>query len=158
MSLASKLTTLSSLLVMFAVLAFTAMNIRQQRVDFYQDLEEQARLTLNTLPLTMRDSLYYLELDELEDVAKVVSSNESITLFIVYSRHGAVLVDANQQEPKFDQAVDPLGESIVSLSSDSMYLEWQETQLVAGRPVVLGNSTIGGVVIGFSTLPLEEKK
>ena len=157
MHLASKLTTLSSLLVMFAVLLFALSNIRQERADFSQELEDQARLMLDTLPVTMRDALYYLVLDELEDVANVVSSNEQITMFVVYSRSGAVLVDASQSTPRFDQAVDPVGEKIVSLSPGSIYLEWQPEQLVAGRPVVLGNSTIGGVAIGFSTLPLEEK-
>jgi diguanylate cyclase (GGDEF)-like protein len=112
---------------------------------------------LETLPLTMRDPLYNLELDELEDVATVVSSNEMITLFIVYDRRGAILVDASQEELRFDQTVDPLGKEIISLAPESIHLDWQDEQLVAGHTVVLGNSTIGGVAIGFSTHPLDEK-
>jgi diguanylate cyclase (GGDEF)-like protein len=157
MRLASKLTALSGVLVMLAVLTLTVENLRQERANFNQELEEQAKLMLDTLPLTMRDPLYNLELDELEDVANVVSSNEMITLFIVYDRRGAILVDASQEELKFDQTVDPLGEEIISLAPESTYLDWQDEQLVAGRTVVLGNSTIGGVAIGFSTHPLDEK-
>jgi diguanylate cyclase (GGDEF)-like protein len=157
MHLASKLTALSGFLVMITVLTLAVVNMRQERANFNQELEEQARLMLDTLPLTMRDPLYNLELDELEDVANVVSSNENINLFIVYDRRGAMLVDASLDELKFDQTVDPLGEEIISLAPDSIYLDWQEEQLVAGRTVVLGNTTIGGVAIGFSTHPLDEK-
>jgi diguanylate cyclase (GGDEF)-like protein len=157
MHLASKLTALSGFLVMITVLTLAVVNMRQERANFNQELEEQARLMLDTLPLTMRDPLYNLELDELEDVANVVSSNENINLFIVYDRRGAMLVDASLEELKFDQTVDPLGEEIISLAPDSIYLDWQEEQLVAGRTVVLGNTTIGGVAIGFSTHPLDEK-
>jgi diguanylate cyclase (GGDEF)-like protein len=156
LNLASKLTALTSSLVMLAVLTFTVLGMRQEQENFKQELEDQARLMLDTLPLTMRDSLYNLELDELEDVSNVVSSNEMITLFIVYDRRGAILVDASQ-ELKFDQTVDPLGEKIISLAPESIYRDWQVEQLVAGRTVVLGNTTIGGVAIGFSTHPLDEK-
>lgn len=157
MHLASKLTLLTSFLVMLAVLTIAVFNMRQERADFKQELEDQAVLMLDTLPLTMRDSLYNLELDELEDVARVVIRNPQITLFIVYDQRGAVLVDASQAELKFDQTVDPLGEEITALAPDDTYFNWQDEQLVAGRAVVLGNATIGGVAIGFSTLSLAEK-
>jgi diguanylate cyclase (GGDEF)-like protein len=157
MNLASKLTALTSFLVMLAVLTFTILDMRQEQANFKQELEDQARLVLDTLPLTMRDSLYNLEIDELDDVANVVISNEMITLFIVYDRRGAILVDASQEELKFDQTVDHLGEKIISLAPESIYRDWQDEQLIAGRKVVLGNTTIGGVAIGFSTHPLDEK-
>jgi diguanylate cyclase (GGDEF)-like protein len=157
MNLATKLTAVSSILVMVAVGTFTFLNMRVERTNFQTELEDQARLLLDTLPLTMRDPLYYLELDELEDVANIVTSNENITKFIVYDRAGAILVDANQQELQFNQSIDSLGSKIISLPADRIYLDWQNEQLIAGRAVYLGNSAIGGVTIGFSTQPLDEK-
>jgi signal transduction histidine kinase len=155
--LASKLAGFTSLLVMAVVFALTSLTVQRERISFQQELEGQARLLLETLPLTMRDSLYLLELDELVDVAHSVSDQETVTLFIVYDAQGATLVDAALSTPVFSQVVDPLGERLINLDPRQIYLDWQEDQLVAGRVIVLGNQRIGALAMGLSTAPLDEK-
>jgi signal transduction histidine kinase/CheY-like chemotaxis protein len=159
--LGSKLASLASLLVMVVVLTLTYLTIQREQASFQQELEGKANLLLETLPLTMRDQLYRLELDELVDIARVVSGHENVVLFIVYDEHGAILVDASLPEPAFSQAIDPLGERLVSAgqsgSENDFYLDWQEERLVAGRAISLGNQSIGAVAIGLSTEPLNRK-
>jgi signal transduction histidine kinase len=155
--LASKLAGFTSLLVMVVVFTLTSLTVRRERTSFRQELEGQARLLLETLPLTMRDSLYRLELDELVDVASSVSDQETVTLFIVYDAQGATLVDAALSTPVFSQVVDPLGERLINLDPRQIYLDWQGAQLVAGRVIVLGNQRIGALAMGLSTAPLDEK-
>jgi signal transduction histidine kinase/DNA-binding response OmpR family regulator len=157
LSLGSKLAGLASLLVMVVVLALTYLNIQREQTSFHQELESQATLLLETLPLTMRDQLYRLELDELLDIAGVVSDNENVTLFIVYNKQGAILVDASLPTPVFSQAVDPLGEALVNSDQNQIQMNWQKDQLVASRVVSLGNQRIGAVTIGLSTEPLDQK-
>jgi len=157
LSLGSKLAGLASLLVMVVVLALTYLNIQREQTSFHQELESQATLLLETLPLTMRDQLYRLELDELLDIARVVSDNENVTLFIVYNKQGAILVDASLPTPVFSQAVDPLGEALVNSDQNQIQMNWQKDQLVASRVVSLGNQRIGAVTIGLSTEPLDQK-
>ncbi len=156
-SIGSRLTGLSSLLVLVVVVALTSMTVYRERASFQQALEEEADLLLETLPQTMRDSLYKLEVDELMDVARVVSDNENVTLFIVYDQQGAVLVDADEPQPVFSQRPDPLGQALITAAKEQVQLDWQEEQLVAGRAVVLGNEPIGAVAIGLSTEPLERQ-
>ncbi len=155
--LGSKLAVLASLQVMVVVFGLTFLTVQREQASFRQELESQVDLLLETLPLTMRDSLYRLELDELLDVAKVVSDNDDVTLFIVYDRDGAILVDASLAEPVFAQVVDPLGQRLVEAGSEQTYLDWRQGELVAGRSVSLGNQQIGAVAIGLSTEPLDQK-
>lgn len=155
--LASKLTGLISLLIVVVVLALTIPATHLEQVRFRQELESQSDLLLETLSLTMRDNLYRLELDELVDIATVVSANDNVTLLKIYDTNGALLVDASQPEPIFSQRVDDLGETLIEAGASHLYLDWQEEQLVAGRAIALGNQQIGAVAIGLSTAPLNEK-
>lgn len=155
--LSSKLAGLTGLLVIAIVLSLTYQTVQREQASYRQSLEGQARFLLETLPLTMRDQLYKLELDELTDIAKVVSANPNVTLFIVYDSQGMNLVDTTQPGFSFSQEVDPLGKKLLGNSQDEIYLDWQETQLVAGQAVTLGKQPIGAVAIGLSTAPLTQK-
>ncbi|MBK9928090.1 MAG: HAMP domain-containing protein [Anaerolineales bacterium] len=157
MSLQAKISGLMSLLVLATVLALTFLSIQRERANFQKELLEQANLLLDTTSLTLRDSLYNLQLDELSDVAKVVGSNPDVTVFIVYDQKGKVLVDSSQANLGFSQTPDPLGEKLLKLKANDEYSEWQDGQLLAGRSVILGNRPIGAVVTGLSTEPLNQK-
>ncbi len=160
--LSSKQALLASLLVMAVVFALTYLTVQRERASFQQGLESQAELLLETLPLTMRDQLYRLELDELADIARVVSGNENVVMFVVYDKQGAILVDASLDKLTFSQEVDPLGEQLIGFArndsrQDDVHLDWQQEQLIAGRAITLGNQPIGAVAIGLSTEPLNQK-
>ncbi len=155
--LGSKLAGLSSLLVLAVVLVLTLFSMRRERESFRQELESQATLMLETLPLTIRDQLYQLQIDELQDVANVVGDNERVTLLKIYGSEGALLVDAERDEPVFGRVAEPLGESLIRLGDKEIVLNWESDQLVAGRSIRLGNQVIGAVAIGLSTEPLDAK-
>ena len=157
LSLGSKLTGLVSLLVLVVVCLLTVLSIRRENISFYEGLENQARLLLGTLPLTMRDQLYNMQLDELMDIASVVSANDNITMFIVYDHRGVILVDATSPELEFSQDIDLVGEVLIDYGADQISMEWQDEQLFAGRAIVLGNEPIGAVAIGLSTRSLDQK-
>ncbi len=156
-SIGTRLTGLTSLLVLALVLGLILLSVQREQASFHADLESQAELLLETLPLTLRDNLYRLELDELLDIARSISDNENVALFIVYDKRGAVLVDAEQYDPVFAQIPDPLGQLLIALPADKFYYDWQATQLVAGRAMYLGNQSIGAMAIGLSTAPLDAK-
>jgi len=156
-SLQGKIVSLMSLLVTVTVIALTFLSIQRERSNFQSELLEQANLLLDTTSLTLRDSLYNLQVDELSDVAKVVGGNPDVTVFIVYDQDGKVLVDSSQSGLSFSQNVDPVGAYLLTLDQDEEYSDWQDGQLLAGRSVILGNRPIGAVVVGLSTMPLDQK-
>ena len=157
LTLGSKIASLMSALVMLAVFTLTFLSIERERTSFRQELVEQADLLLEAIGLTLRDQLYRTELDELIDVAQVVSDNPDVTKFVVYDAKGVVLVDSSRPDLIFSRQVDVVGENLVNLGGDEMYLDWQEEQLFAGRSIRLGNQSIGAVATGLSTAPLDEK-
>jgi sensor histidine kinase regulating citrate/malate metabolism len=157
LSLQGKIVSLTSLLVMATVFALTFLYIQRERANFQRELLEQANLLLDATSLTMRDQLYRLQIDELNDVARVISRNPDVTVFIVYDQNGRVLVDSSQAGLIFSQSADPLGESLLRLGQGEAYTEWQDGQLLTGRAVILGNQPIGAVLTGLSTEPLDQK-
>lgn len=155
--LGSKLTGLTSLLVLLVVVTLTSATVHRERISFRSGLEDQATLLLETLPLTMRDQLYRLEVSKLVEVARVVSANPGLTRFFVYDEAGVVLVDAALDQPTFSQEIDPLGARLTALDRERVFFEWQATQLMAGRAIYVGNQCIGAVAIGLSTEPLDRE-
>ena len=157
LSLQGKIVSLVSLLITVTIFALTFLSIQRERANFQLELIEQADLLLDTTSLTLRDPLYNLQVDELRDVAKVVSSNPGVTMFIVYDQDGRVLVDSREGGLAFSQSADPLGAELVGLGRDRGYSAWEDEQLLAGRPVILGNRAIGAVLVGLSTTSLDAK-
>src|SRR5262245_33292162 len=90
LSLRGKIASLVSLLVLVTVSSVTFLSIQRERANFQRELLEQADLLLDTTALSLRDSLYNLQIDELSDLAKVVGSNSDVTIFIVYDQDGKV--------------------------------------------------------------------
>lgn len=155
--LQGKIVGLTSLLVMATVFALTFLSIQRERTNFQSELFEQADLLLDATSLTLRDQLYRLQIDELSDIAQVISRNPDVTVFVVYDQNGRVLVDSSQSGLLFSQSADPLGASLVKLGQGRTYSEWQAGQLLMGRAVILGNQPIGAVLTGLSTEPLDQK-
>jgi len=157
LSLQGKITGVMSLLVLGMIFSLTLISIQREKASFKNELNEKADLLLDAVSLTMRDSLYNLEVDELNDIARVVSRNENVTVFKVFDRDGHVLVDSSLGGLAFSQTPDTLGMFVLLLEPEEVYSDLQDAQLLVGRPVILGNQVIGAVLVGLSTTPLNEK-
>lgn len=157
LSLGSKIVGLVSLLILATVLALTSLSIQRERTNFRKELLEQANMLLDATSLTIRDQLYRLQIDELSDVAGVVSKSPDVTEFVVYDARGRVLADASETRNIYSQTADPLGVLLLELGREESYTEWQDNQLLVGRAVILGNRAIGAVMTGLSTQALDQK-
>lgn len=149
-----KITGLTSLLVLIAVLSLSFLSIYRERKNFKAGLESQAELLLEIIPRTLHDQLYRMELDELIATARIAESNANITKLVVYDKQGIILADSSASTPTFAQDIDPLGKLLIHWEEDDIYMDWQKEQLVAGRPIILGNQPIGAIAIGLSTKSL----
>jgi|GEM_PF-4718752 len=158
LSLTSKLTIFASLLVLVSVLTLTYLNIAREQDNFRRELEDQAALLLDTIPLTIRDPLYREELDELGDIGLVASQGDSVMRFVTYNADGVILSDSTQPDGiSFSRDADELGTQLVALPDGDLFIDWQSDRLVAGRVVYLGNQIAGSVSLELSTELLDEK-
>jgi signal transduction histidine kinase len=154
--LGSKLVALTSLLVLSAVITLATFSIQQERASYHQELEDQARLLLDSVAAAMRDHLYQLQVNELSSITDVIVRDApDITLLVFYDPKGIPLVDA-ETGVLFTQAVDPLGKTLVSAPDDAVVYNWQTDQMVAGRRISLGRQPIGAISMSFSTAPLNQ--
>jgi signal transduction histidine kinase len=154
--LATRLVGLSGMLVVIVALAVTAFTIQREQTSLRAGLENQASLLLDVLNETMRDHIYNLEINNIQETARVVDDEDFITRVIVYDPKGVVLVDSTLAEQLPMATPTPLGQLLVRRTPLDSYFEWGQTELVAGRSVVVGNQTIGAISIGLSTARLDE--
>lgn len=156
-SLGAKIIGLMSLLVLIGTLTLTALSVQRERSNFQRELEQQSELVMDVIVLSVKDPLYYQQLDELRFIASEVTANPNVTLLVFYDQQGRVLIDALNPGLAFSQKVDPLGERLIQKKETSGFREWQGSQLVVGRTVWLGSNIIGAVALGLSTEPLDQK-
>ncbi len=157
LSLASKIASMMSLLVMLAVFALTFISIQRERANFQKEMIQQAELFLETASHGLRDPLYRAQIDEISDLSNQVRDNPNINFFVVYNKDGKVLVDSRKTATlQFSQEADELGSAILN-GGASLYTRETQTELIAGRKIQLGNQVIGAVSAGFSKAPLERK-
>lgn len=157
LSLRTKITSLVSLLITLTVLVLTALSIRREQANFYNELGEQAHLLVETLPLMMRDELYRMELDELLDIAHTVSENSNVQNFTVFDRQGRMLVDSSQEALLFSETVDPLGALLLQQPPGEVYMDWRPQELIAGEAIYIAREPIGAVAITLPTHELDDK-
>lgn len=156
-SLRTKIAGLLSFLTVSAIFILTIASIQLEKYYFRQELEEQADLLLETTALSLRDPLYHSQIDELVALAHALSDNQDVAFFIAYDAQGKILADSRQPELQFSREVDPLGKKLVGMDAGQVYKIWLSDQYISGRPVILGNQTIGAIAASLSTLSLEKK-
>ncbi|MCL4263245.1 MAG: response regulator [Anaerolineae bacterium] len=153
--LALKLTLIITFIIVVVVTAITTLTVRRERQNFQRELEQQAELLLNTLAASGADALYFLEADFLSDLMLDLGQFEVVTHGRYYDRDGRVIADATNPDARFNPQPDVFGKVLLA-GSDPIFM-WQDDQLIAGEPVIVGAEKIGAVSIGLPTAPLAAK-
>ena len=159
-SLTHKLTLTMSCLTVGAVLAVSTSALLRERINFRRELEQQAELLLDTLSSANSDALYFNKFDEAGEIINSLDNTFQSEQFIVsarlYQKEGRVIADTFTKDYKvLSVEPDPLGLEI--LTSQQLVLDWQTEKLIAGKPIWVGDETVGAVSIGFSTKLLQTK-
>ncbi len=158
--LGSKIALFTSMVVGASLLTLTLITIQLEQSYSKQELQDQAVLLLDTLPYSIRDELYFVAFDELQDVAKQIGESPNIDRFVIYDRNGAILADSTFSKDVAmmpSQDPDPVGEKLVALEDNEAHINWGEHQFTAGRAVYLNTETIGAVSLTMSTSSLDKK-
>ena len=157
--LATKIALFASLLVILLVPALTMLTIQRERASFRSELEAQAKLVLFVMSGRLRDPLINERITEIDDIARNLDEDKAttrITRFRVYNSTGQLKVDMDQKDKNFPVQY-PLLSALSSLASDEPQFFWEGDELVAEMGVRSAGELVGGVQMGFSTAPLDEK-
>ncbi|MCL4867893.1 MAG: HAMP domain-containing histidine kinase [Anaerolineae bacterium] len=153
--LAWRLTITITLVVTVVIVFITALSVQRERRNFQTELEQQITLLLDTLAASSADALYFLQADFLADLMRDMGEFEVVTFGRIYDAEGRIVADAINEDSRFRVTPDPFGQQLIA-SSEVIFL-WDDTDLVAGRAVIVGNQTIGAISVGLPTAPLTEK-
>ena len=153
--LAVKLTFIITFIVVLVVAMLTTLSVRRERQTFQRELEQQAKLLLDTLSASSADSLYFLDGDFLADLMENMGKFEVVTFGRIYDADGRVVADALNPDARFTISPDPFGQQL--LQSEGVIFDWRADQLIAGQAVQVGAQRIGAVSVGLPTAPLKAK-
>ena len=153
--LAVKLTVIITFIVVLVVAMLTTLSVRRERQTFQRELEQQAKLLLDTLSASSADSLYFLDGDFLADLMENMGKFEVVTFGRIYDADGRVVADALNPDARFTISPDPFGQQL--LQSEGAIFDWRTDQLIAGQAVQVGAQRIGAVSVGLPTAPLKAK-
>ncbi|NEP07129.1 MAG: cell wall metabolism sensor histidine kinase WalK, partial [Okeania sp. SIO4D6] len=143
-------------LVVMVVAGVTWLSVHRQQQNFRTELEKQAEILLNTISITVRDSLYKLDADFMEEIMEQLGEDEVLAAGRIYEKDGRIVADAYGKDVLvYNIKPDEFGQRL--LESDETIFEWKSTQLLAGKAVVVGRKRLGAVSVGLSITPLNQK-
>jgi signal transduction histidine kinase len=153
--LALKLTFIITCIIVAVVSIITALTVQRERQTFQRELEQQAVLLLDTLSASGADALIRLEADYLSDVMLDLGAFGVVMYGRYYDAEGRVIADAINPDARFNMEPDVFGK--ILLAGSEPVFSWEQDQLIAGQPVIVGNNKFGAVSVGLPTAPLAEK-
>ncbi|MCG8350370.1 MAG: ATP-binding protein [Chloroflexales bacterium] len=154
-NLSVKLTLIITFVIVITVVSTTLLSLKREEEAFRIELEQQAKVLLETLTAAAADPLYTLDADFLSDMMEGLGSNQLVVAGRVYDQNGRIVADAVDQSVTFRFEPDPFGQRIIA--SDSIVFEWQLDQLLAGKVVLAGHERLGAVSVCLSTTQLQAK-
>ncbi|MEM1290347.1 MAG: ATP-binding protein [Cyanobacteria bacterium P01_H01_bin.162] len=149
-----------SCLAVAAVLVVSGFSLVRERANFREELEQQAKLLLDTLSVASRDALYF---NQFEDASQIVNNlgqdfqnEQSIVMARLYQTDGRILADAFAADQQiFNLEPDPFGQAL--LADDALITDWESQRLIVGKSIIVGDETVGAMSVGLSTRPLQAK-
>lgn len=154
--LAAKLTLVMTSLVAISIGSATSVSVYRNHKIFRQEMEQQAEVLLNTLIISTSDSLYFGNVELLDDTIDELVVQQALLSGRAYNKHGRLIASTEiSDQHAFSLTVDPLGKKIVK--SQTTLFEWQPDRLFAGKAIMLGDDQVGGISVELSIVALQRK-
>ncbi len=111
---------------------------------------------MNTLATATADSLYFGDVELLDDIIDELTFQETLLSSTVYQEDGRIIANTSDREKhEFTLTADPLGKKI--LQSQTTLFDWQSDRLLAAKPIILGDDAIGVIAVELSISALNQK-
>ena len=152
--IASILTASMVLVVAILMAVTTLLDIRRANIIFQEGLEQRGLLLASTLNDILADPLYFIDVDELTDIAAIVSGQPDILYVQVMGPDGGVLVDTRQGKYPSGRVQDD--RVLRAVQGREVVIRVDGAQLELTAPVQIGTQLVGGVRMAFSRESLGE--
>ena len=146
------LTITAIIVVLMATTTF--LDIRRHRSSSHHELEQRGLLTVNTLSDVLFDPLYHSDVDELQEITKLVSGQQDILYIQVLTPDRRLLVDTAQP------GTYPAGPVDDNLARDALqerqtFSVLTDSRLEIASPVSVGANVVGALQVGLTTASID---
>ncbi|MEM6840184.1 MAG: ATP-binding protein [Cyanobacteria bacterium P01_C01_bin.120] len=157
-ALSNKISITMGGLAVAAVLTISSLALLRERVSSHAELEQQAELMLNALSASTSNALYFNQFEAASEIVNNLDHSFQDGQLLVqaqlYQTDGRIIADAFAEDSlTIYLEPDSLGKKI--LASDQPILEWRQEALIMGKPIVVGDETVGALSVGLATGPLQ---
>ena len=153
-SLATKLTLTMTSLVILTVTGITLMSLYRERQTFQIDLEQKAKVILNSLEAASEDAIYRQDADYLNELLEDLKKEGVIMHGFIYDRRARIIADADEEE-LYTLNKQPFAEKL--LQEEEVSFDWGRTHVLVGKRVEPGGQIIGAIGLRLNN-NLNEKR
>lgn len=136
-----------ALIITLVVAVDTVLQVQRERQIFWEDFQKRAVLLSETLNQVLRDPLYFVDVDQVGDIAELLASQPEITYVSVYTPDGRLLKDVHAE----GHLMHPDASGLADLASQSLEMAyWSGREgLDVAAPIMAEGEVIGIAQIGF---------
>lgn len=143
-------------LVILITGSLTFLSIKREQNSYYRELKEQANLFLDTIDTIVRNPLYLLKADTISRQVNTFKKHQEILGNVwIFDGKGRLMIEAKNATLEFNTAPNVMGKEIIT-QKEIKYHRYPD-YIIAAKPVMFGQQTVGAIAIKLSTKPLEKK-
>ena len=132
----------------------TGLDIRRQRAIFREELRQEALLLAGTLNYVFANPRYFADVDEVQNIARLVLSQRDIRYMKVFLPDGRILMDS-RQAGNYPSGTLTEGLGTKAIERQEAMLRFSDGLLEVASPILSEAELFGGVQMGFSTAASE---
>lgn len=117
-------------------------------------LKQQVAVLMLATTQQLANPLYYTDYAGLYRALKYLAQSPQVRFLYVYDPRGRILHDGRSSIPRYGEPV-PYALARTALKSGRLRFARMPETLLAAMPITLGNTVIGGLLIGFSLETLQ---
>lgn len=122
----------------------------------FDELARRGNAMAEQLADELVNPIYYVDLDRIGELAVATRALPDVAYVLVYDAQGRIMHDGSPDIVRYGQPMDGL--PAAGAKASETLIQWGSEVMDATRAVVLGDTRIGGVRIGFSLEALQKQQ
>ncbi|ACB50119.1 hypothetical protein cce_0768 [Crocosphaera subtropica ATCC 51142] len=155
-SLRTKLTLLITVIIIGITGGLTILSIKKEQNYHQRAIKEQGELFLDSIDVMLRNSLYSLDVNSIVKLVQEFNEHQAVIETVrVFDAEGRLLIESTEKYLPLNTQPDSFGQKIVN--HQTILYQQSDDYLVAAKPIIFGQRTVGAIAIKLSKEPLKQK-
>lgn len=148
-SIITRITLLFLILTGVTIAIYSSIRLQRERNFFRREYQDKGETIANVIATSLLDPLYFLDIDECSNIMEAIGEDANIiSSGKLYSDSGHLVADAYESDNTY--SLTPSSTGVEALALDNIRFQWTPDELIVTRPIDIGRTRLGAVVIGLS--------